>query len=238
MARAKKQDNATEPAERRASGRIADKASKREDDVKQAAKAKTKKTAATAKKGKTTTTTAKKSNGKDDASNADVNGQGSSSASSKSNGQLKVGDALPTGLTLKDQAGNDVDISSLRKAVIFMYPKANTGGCTTQAKKYRDDHGQWDELGFEVYGLSNDGLTSLKNWKEKQTLPYTLLSDPDRLLIKSLTGTASKTIRSHVVIDSEGKLADVQLQVKPAESSPDALIVAKKLNEGPDEEQE
>lgn len=130
MARAKKQDNASEPAERRASGRIADKASKREDDVKQAAKAKTKKTAATAKKGKTTTA-AKKSNGKDDASNADVNGQGSSSASSKSKGQLKVGDALPTGLTLKDQAGNDVDISSLRKAVIFMYPKANTGGCTT-----------------------------------------------------------------------------------------------------------
>lgn len=81
-------------------------------------------------------------------------------------------------------------------------------------------------------------MFSLDSHAQKQTLPYTLLSDPGRLLIKSLTGTASKTIRSHVVIDSEGKLADVQLQVKPAESSPDALIVAKKLNEGPGEEQE
>jgi peroxiredoxin Q/BCP len=79
--------------------------------------------------------------------------------------KLAVGDTLPA-LSLSDQAGKTVKIGDLKKAVIFTYPKANTGGCTAQACLYRDEYEQWQKAGFTIYGLSNDGQTSLKNWKE------------------------------------------------------------------------
>lgn len=63
---------------------------------------------------------------------------------------------------------------------------------------------------------------------QKQSFPYKLISDPERLLISRLTGNASKTIRSHAVVDSKGKLVDIKLGVSPAESSKSALEAAKK----------
>ena len=108
------------------------------------------------------------------------------------------------------------------------YPKANTGGCTTQAKLYRDNHTSFTSLSYTVYGLSNDSPTSLTSWKEKQRFPYDLISDPKRELIKALTGSADKTKRSHFVVDGEGKLAHVRLSVKPGESWEDALGFLKK----------
>ncbi|PWN22752.1 AhpC-TSA-domain-containing protein [Microstroma glucosiphilum] len=108
------------------------------------------------------------------------------------------------------------------------YPKANTGGCTNQAQAYRDEYASWQELGYSVYGLSSDNVTPLKNWKEKYSFEYKLLSDPPRNLIGLLTGTKSKTIRSHVVIDSNGKLADIKLNVPAKESSKQALAAAQK----------
>ncbi|PWN47829.1 AhpC-TSA-domain-containing protein, partial [Violaceomyces palustris] len=131
-------------------------------------------------------------------------------------GQLKVGDKLPT-LTLKDQDGNEVQVASLKKVVIFSYPKANTPGCTKQGQCFRDSYSEWSKSGYEVYGLSNDNPTPLKNWKEKQSFPYKLLSDPDRKLIGPLTGSKSSTKRSHFVVDQDGKLSLVSVGVKPAE---------------------
>ena len=43
-----------------------------------------------------------------------------------------------------------------RGAVFFMYPKANTSGCTKQACGFRDNYGVITEAGFDVYGLSFD----------------------------------------------------------------------------------
>ena len=50
----------------------------------------------------------------------------------------------------------------------------------------RPQYQKFTALGFEVYGLSNDNETPLKNWKEKNTFPYSLLSDPKRELIGAL----------------------------------------------------
>lgn len=73
--------------------------------------------------------------------------------------------------------------------------QANTGGCTAQACLFRDEYAEWTKLGFQVFGLSNDGLTSLKNWKEKKSFQYHLLSDPNRDLIGALTGSKTQTRR-------------------------------------------
>lgn len=103
------------------------------------------------------------------------------------------------------------------------YPRANTSGCTTQAKLYRDNHAAFTRANYTVYGLSNDAPSSLSSWKSKLSLPYNLISDPQRLLIKALTGSNDKTKRSHFVIDANAKLALAQLSVKPAESCESAL---------------
>ncbi|PWY97799.1 AhpC-TSA-domain-containing protein [Testicularia cyperi] len=138
-------------------------------------------------------------------------------------GQLKVGDSIPSGLTLKTESNDSVDISSLRKAVLFSYPRANTSGCTTQANLYRDNYSAFKDAGYEVYGLSNDGAAALKSWKEKRGFQYSLLSDPKRELIGVLTGSKDKTKRSHFVIGEDGKLGLIALSVKPPESFQHAL---------------
>lgn len=103
------------------------------------------------------------------------------------------------------------------------YPRANTSGCTTQAKLFRDQHSSFTASSYAVYGLSNDSPTSLASWKAKQSFPYDLISDPNRKLIHALTGSNDKTRRSHFVIDQDGRLALTQLSVKPVDSCPAAL---------------
>ncbi|GAC98448.1 potential nuclear thioredoxin peroxidase [Pseudozyma hubeiensis SY62] len=141
-------------------------------------------------------------------------------------GQIKVGDSLPS-FKLKLQDGKEIDTGSLKNAVLFSYPRANTSGCTTQAKLYRDNHTSFTSESYTVYGLSNDSPTSLSSWKTKQSFPYDLISDPQRKLIKALTGSDDKTRRSHFVVDGEGKLAFVELSVKPVESWESALEFVK-----------
>lgn len=134
-------------------------------------------------------------------------------------GQLKVGDALPAGLKLKTQSGEELDVSKLRKTVLFSYPRANTSGCTTQAKLYRDSFDDFTAAGYTIYGLSNDSPTSLKSWKDKQQFQYDLISDPQRELIHALTGSNDKTRRSHFVVGEDGNVALISISVKPPEVS-------------------
>ncbi|GAC77376.1 casein kinase II, beta subunit [Moesziomyces antarcticus T-34] len=152
---------------------------------------------------------------------ADTDADGEKKPKAKASGVLKVGDPLPA-LTLKTDEGKDISTADLSDAVIFTYPKANTGGCTTQAKLFRDTHDEFVAAKYAVYGLSNDSPTSLANWKAKQNFRYTLISDPQRELIKHLTGAADKTRRSHFVVKA-GKLAMSEVSVKPAESAPASL---------------
>lgn len=132
-------------------------------------------------------------------------------------GALTIGSPLPS-LTLKTQDGTPISTTSLTSTVIFTYPRANTSGCTTQAKLFRDNHSSFTSSSYAIYGLSNDSPALLKSWKEKQSFPYNLISDPKRELIKALTGSDDKTRRSHFVIDGEGRLAFAELSVKPVES--------------------
>lgn len=52
------------------------------------------------------------------------------------------------------------------RSLTFFFVKANTPGCTTQACLFRDEYADFQKIGFQVFGLSSDGETSLKNWKE------------------------------------------------------------------------
>jgi peroxiredoxin Q/BCP len=78
-----------------------------------------------------------------------------------------------------------------------------------------------------VLGVSPDTPQDLAKWREEENLPYRLLSDPDgdvaqtydvwgkkKLFGKEIMGV----IRSHFVVDAEGRLEDVQYKISPEKS--------------------
>ena len=141
---------------------------------------------------------------------------------------LTIGDALPD-MELENQDGEKVRLGDYRgkKLLLFAYPKAATPGCTKQACGFRDRLPRIDAAGATVVGLSPDKPAALKRWQEKEGLTYDLLSDPDHELLEALGAWGEKSmygkkymgvIRSHWVIDAEGRIEDAQIKVSPAKS--------------------
>ena len=141
---------------------------------------------------------------------------------------LTTGDTLPD-LELENQDGETVRLSDYRgrRLLLFAYPKAATPGCTKQACGFRDNLPRIDAAGAAVLGLSPDKPAALKRWQEKEGLTYDLLSDPEHELLEALGAWGEKSmygkkymgvIRSHWVIDAEGRIEDAQVKVSPAKS--------------------
>jgi peroxiredoxin Q/BCP len=119
-----------------------------------------------------------------------------------------------------------------KRVVLFFYPRAGTSGCTTQACGFRDNFPTFEAANATVVGVSPDEPAALAKWIEKENLPYTLLSDPDHRVAdqygvwgeKSMYGRKYMgIIRSHFVIDAEGKFEDIQVKVSPKNSVARAL---------------
>lgn len=141
---------------------------------------------------------------------------------------LNAGDMAPE-FTLKDSTGEPVSLSDFRgkRVILFFYPKAATPGCTRQACGFRDNFPRIKEANATVIGVSPDSPQALAKWKEEEGFTYTLLSDQDHVVAEMYGAWGEKTsfgrtyegvIRSHVVIDEEGRLEDVQMNVSPEES--------------------
>lgn len=139
-----------------------------------------------------------------------------------------IGDLAPD-FELINQDGNPVKLSSFRgkKVVLFAYPKASTPGCTTQACGFRDQFPQITAKNTVVLGISADAPKDQLKWKKKENLPYDLLSDPDHEVLEKLGAWGEKSmygkkymgiVRSHWIIDEEGKFADIQLGISPKDS--------------------
>ncbi|KAG2133623.1 thioredoxin-like protein [Suillus bovinus] len=139
---------------------------------------------------------------------------------------IDIGDILPS-ITLKNEKGEDIDTGSIaaeKGVVLFLVPKADTPGCTTQACGFRDIWQEFASLDYDVYGVSADSSAAQSKWQTKKQLPFPLISDPKRLLIGVLgAGNGNKTKRSHFVFEKGGKLLDKRMPVKPADSPRFAL---------------
>lgn len=141
---------------------------------------------------------------------------------------IQTGDPVPD-IELQNQDGKPVKLSDYRgkKVLLFAYPKANTPGCTKQACGFRDNAPAIDAAGAVVLGLSPDPPTALAKWKEKEGLPYDLLSDPEHTLLEALGAWGEKSmygrkymgvIRSHWIVGEDGTVIETQLKVSPAKS--------------------
>lgn len=141
---------------------------------------------------------------------------------------LNVGDLAPE-FELTSDEGNAVKLADYRgqRVLIFFYPKADTPGCTTQACGLRDNFPVFENANAVVLGISPDAPEKLAKWRAKEALPYNLLSDPDHVVAEAFGVWGEKKlygrsymgiIRSHFVIDADGKMEDVQFKVGPKKS--------------------
>ncbi|MGQ0603642.1 MAG: peroxiredoxin [Anaerolineales bacterium] len=114
-----------------------------------------------------------------------------------------------------------------KRVVLYFYPKDDTAGCTAQACGFRDNYPTVEANDAVVLGVSPDGAKSHQKFKTKKKLPFPLLTDADHAVAerygvwgeKSLYGRKYMgIIRSHFVIDEDGKLADIQIKVSPQDS--------------------
>lgn len=138
--------------------------------------------------------------------------------------KLEVGQKAPD-FTLLNQDETQVSLSELagNKVIVYFYPAASTPGCTTQACELRDNINTLKAEGYVVLGISPDGPGKLKKFKDKESLNFDLLSDPENQVQlaygafgeKSMYGkTYLGTIRSTFVVGEKGELTHALYSVK------------------------
>jgi thioredoxin-dependent peroxiredoxin len=138
--------------------------------------------------------------------------------------ELVIGDQAPD-FTLPTDQDQSITLSHLRgkKVVLYFYPKDQTPGCTKEACDFRDQFAQFKQHGVEVFGISKDSVKSHQKFKEKHSLPFTLLVDENGDVCeaygvinkKSLFGKTFLGIeRRTFLIDEKGKIAAIWRKVK------------------------
>jgi peroxiredoxin Q/BCP len=145
--------------------------------------------------------------------------------------QLAVGEKAPKFRTIavggEYGAGQEVALATFRGTplVLYFYPKDDTPGCTAQACGLRD---AWSELGAQakIFGVSIDSPLSHQKFIKKYQLPFPLLSDPEKEIVKAYGVWVEKSMygkkymgaeRSTFVIDGAGRIAAIFRKIKPDE---------------------
>ena len=99
---------------------------------------------------------------------------------------LDTGHKVPE-FTLPDQNGHDISLTGLLKdgpAILYFYPADFTPGCTREACSIRDIHQEISRAGLTVAGISPQSPESHKRFREKHNLPFMLLSDENKDVVK------------------------------------------------------
>lgn len=136
---------------------------------------------------------------------------------------LKAGDKAPDFNAIASN-GKDVSLSSLKgkKVILYFYPKDSTPGCTAEACNLRDNYNLWINKGYEVIGVSADSDASHQRFAEKQNLPFPLISDSSKEILKAYGAWGMKSnygktyegiIRSTYIIDENGVIMEVIAKV-------------------------
>jgi thioredoxin-dependent peroxiredoxin len=138
--------------------------------------------------------------------------------------RLSPGDTAPD-FTLTSDTGDQVSLAGLRgsKVIVYFYPAAMTPGCTKQACDFTDNLASLKAAGYEVLGISPDKPEKLARFRERDSLTITLLSDPDKAVMRKYAAYGLKklygkevegVIRSTFVIDENGTVELAQYAVK------------------------
>ncbi|PLW99044.1 MAG: thioredoxin-dependent thiol peroxidase [Marinilabiliales bacterium] len=138
--------------------------------------------------------------------------------------KLKKGDAAPD-FSGFDQDGKKVQLIDFKgkKLILYIYPKDNTPGCTSEACDLRDNYDMWLSKGYQVVGVSPDSQKSHQKFIEKFDLPFPLIADEDKTIIKAYGAWGPKKLygreyegllRTTFVIDEKSIIQEVFTKVK------------------------
>lgn len=106
--------------------------------------------------------------------------------------------------------------------VLYFYPKDDTPGCTTEACSIRDNFKEFEKYAV-VVGVSSDGVESHKKFAEKYQLPFTLLSDIDKDIIKKYDVGGLFSKRISYIINPHGIITKVYPNVIPSQHAEEIL---------------
>jgi peroxiredoxin Q/BCP len=146
---------------------------------------------------------------------------------------LKVGDAAPD-FSAQNSEGTVIhlqDVLGSSPVVLYFYPKDNTPGCTKEACGLRDNFAAFRQLNARVFGISYDTVKSHQEFAKKYSLPFTLLSDHDKVIAKKYGADGMLFAkRMTFVIDKAGKIAWINPAVNPSTHSAELQKVLAQLN--------
>lgn len=146
---------------------------------------------------------------------------------------IKPGQQAPE-FKLADQDGKVHQLKDYKGKwlLIYFYPKDDTPGCTKEACGFRDNLPKLKKTNVEVVGISADSVAKHKKFAEKYGLPFTLLSDEEKIVLKKYDVWKKKKfmgreymgiLRTSFLVDPKGKLAKVYENVK-AEIHPEQVV--------------
>jgi peroxiredoxin Q/BCP len=111
-----------------------------------------------------------------------------------------------------------------RWTIVYFYPADDTPGCTVEACEFRDSNETISERGADVWGISPQGTTSKRKFREKFGLPFLLLADTDHQVAEAYGSWVEKqsygktymgTARRTFLVDPERRIARTWEKVKP-----------------------
>ena len=130
---------------------------------------------------------------------------------------IEAGKKAPA-FTLESSDGGKVKLADHagKPVVVYFYPRDNSSGCTVEAQEFSAAIPALKKLGAVVLGVSKDTIASHCKFRDKYSLAFPLLSDPDGKVLEAYGAWGDKVmygkkmkgiIRSTVVIGADGKVA-------------------------------
>ncbi|MGD8307574.1 MAG: thioredoxin-dependent thiol peroxidase [Ignavibacteria bacterium] len=142
--------------------------------------------------------------------------------------------------SLKDQYGKTVSLKDLtgKNIVLYFYPKDNTSGCTKEACNFRDEFPKFGKLNALIIGISPDSVESHRKFIDKYKLPFTLLSDESKTVLRKYEVWKEKSMygrkymgveRSTFIIDKAGKIRKIFGKAKVTDHNKEVMEALKEI---------
>tara|TARA_B100000886_G_scaffold340419_1_gene309841 strand:- start:429 stop:890 length:462 start_codon:yes stop_codon:yes gene_type:complete len=137
---------------------------------------------------------------------------------------LNVGDKAPNFVAF-DESSQSISLTDFlgKKVILYFYPKDMTPGCTAESCNLGDNYSLLQEKGFIVLGVSPDSSKSHQKFIGKYNLPFSLIADEDKAVIKAFGVWGPKKFmgkeyegvhRTTFVINEDGIIEKVFTKVK------------------------
>lgn len=132
---------------------------------------------------------------------------------------LKAGDKAPTFKGL-NQDEKEISLSDFKgkKVILYLYPKDNTPGCTAESCNLSENYDDLTSKGFEVVGVSPDGIASHQRFIAKHNLQFNLIADTEKVILEQYDAWGMKklygkeymgVLRKTFIIDEDGVIIKI-----------------------------